>query len=823
MLTLITLIAIGLLSRANSECANGCSGHGRCTSYDMCVCNRNYMGNDCSERVCQFGLAHVDTPKGDLNADGKIENANYILVENNEVYPYGTTEQFPFMRDTDLQDTPQSAHYYMECSNKGSCDRSSGECQCFDGYDGAACQRASCPGYPSNTCSGHGVCRSIQQLAYDDYKNIYDLWDQKITMGCQCDKGYYGPDCSLKHCKVGVDPLYLDDSATVKYSIFDFAVITTSATSDFFDTTAPDAVSQGNAYFAVKFYDSNGEDWVTQPIPWAATCAQFTAALYALPNNVIPAGSLSCTLTTGTNAAVIQALGVHGGSTEWTKSTESDYPLSGTHQRYINYPLAFWDNLVESSYNFCPYGGLPSACTAAPSGNPPASGLSGSVLSGNIWRVKFDGNPGALRQPNIEIYLDGKRPSISSKGKLITRVWTDGQQGENLDYFGDHCDGVTVNVAFKYCGAKCTPSVGVAGKIPATDNFPYSNYYYLTGMSAIEKAKLKTCLADSDFDTSNNVEVYNWDYGSKAYPHIVKLVKTTTTFTDGGYYVALYYDNDQSTPSLDGQGYGNFKLLSPFYSNDDTTFTISADWRSTDNFEVYTTKSTLALTSNASQVVFGFGSQEIYMTNVTYDQMNDPVSFYKVHNTYDGDISCELGMNNKDKRAFITHCLNKSDIFTLLNYEYPDYNPFHINLYTAKKVYTKRYSKSVTELGELAGAQAEINSGPNSLSVHGHAYGIGYHVHTNGRRIPLAGNVTDYNSAHYGTHTIVTDLSTNWGTAIGSQPRFHVYKFFPSAASTYNYVAECSNRGICDTSSGVCTCFPGYSHDDCSQQNSLHV
>lgn len=46
-----------------AECANGCNGHGKCTSYDMCICNRNWQANDCSERVCQFGLAHVDTPK----------------------------------------------------------------------------------------------------------------------------------------------------------------------------------------------------------------------------------------------------------------------------------------------------------------------------------------------------------------------------------------------------------------------------------------------------------------------------------------------------------------------------------------------------------------------------------------------------------------------------------------------------------------------------------------------------------------------------------------------------------------------------------------
>ena len=67
------LIAATLLNIAVSECPNACSSQGRCGAFDMCQCYRNWMANDCSERICQFGLAHVDTPKGDLNANGKID------------------------------------------------------------------------------------------------------------------------------------------------------------------------------------------------------------------------------------------------------------------------------------------------------------------------------------------------------------------------------------------------------------------------------------------------------------------------------------------------------------------------------------------------------------------------------------------------------------------------------------------------------------------------------------------------------------------------------------------------------------------------------
>jgi hypothetical protein len=98
--------------------------------------------------------------------NSQIDDAETILVETSFAYPFGTTERFPRMQDSDLLTIENSAHSYMECSNKGTCNKQAGTCDCDPGYDGAACQRASCPG-----CSGHGVCKSIRQLASADYGN----------------------------------------------------------------------------------------------------------------------------------------------------------------------------------------------------------------------------------------------------------------------------------------------------------------------------------------------------------------------------------------------------------------------------------------------------------------------------------------------------------------------------------------------------------------------------------------------------------------------------------------------------------------------------
>ena len=132
----------------------------------MCTCDRNWQAADCSERTCPFGLAHVDSPKGDLDHSNALTGSTTTVVSSSTVYPTGTQELFPKMLDGAGSQETNTAHYYMECSNKGLCDRKTGECECFDGYDGSGCQRASCP----NDCSGHGTCETISELAEDEVR-----------------------------------------------------------------------------------------------------------------------------------------------------------------------------------------------------------------------------------------------------------------------------------------------------------------------------------------------------------------------------------------------------------------------------------------------------------------------------------------------------------------------------------------------------------------------------------------------------------------------------------------------------------------------------
>ena len=147
---------------------------------------------------------------------------------------------------------------------------------------------------------------------------------------------------------------------------------------------------------------------------------------------------------------------------------------------------------------------------------------------------------------------------------------------------------------------------------------------------------------------------------------------------------------------------------------------------------------------------------------------------------------------------YIFHCLEKGDMFTLLNWELPYNNPPHINLYTAERLMHTdlQYSTNRKFFNSRKAANTQ-------------ALGM-----------------------HYMTHVITTDLSTNWAAyrnlnfipaESAEIAQFRVYKFFPAVESTYEYVAECSNRGICDTSAGTCKCFPGYTSDSCSEQSSIAI
>jgi hypothetical protein len=699
-----SILLASVIGVAAAECPNACSGHGTCGTYDMCTCYRNWQAADCSQRTCPFDLAHVDTPKGDLDHSNTITTGT--VIASSTVYPTGTQEKFPSMLDGAGAAETNTAHYYMECSNKGICDRKTGECECFDGYDGAACQRASCP----NDCSGHGTCETIAELAFDDFENVYALWDADKTMGCACDAGYNGADCSSRNCKVGVDPLYIDDT-TARVTTVNLRMTTTDA-------------SSLTGTYALKFYDYFGEDYLTAPIKaeavYANSCTDIKGALEALPNDVVK--DVSC------------------------------------------------------------------------------SGAAFTTNQGFTADITFTGNPGYLKQLEIVQNLDGDRATVSGTGLSATVTGT--IIGEDTDHFATKCANVLATIEIDASGGTWTASYTQPGSLG-----------YISNLDTAEEKLLKACLGDSDGNTGNNVDVYNWDYGALqelydnagtptadsvigSYPHAIKTVPASTASSyDAGDLHLVWYDSLGDTnkkfrvanlPSLtagtsvyifttDGvvQQLGFDKMTLPGATADKEFTADKNETRAVGYFNAYTNK-----VYTNKDVSCESGGTTVMACIEKGDRLFVVDGCWGTGTGATSDLSYFGGSEVTDS------CATSNDANTGTG-----------QLFTVNKIYTKPYSSTTRTWTETSASTSKFED----------RYVI----------------ELDYNLNWDGS--TVANLHLDANTAAANSGVVFLFKFTPATTGSYTFVSECSNRGACDGETGLCSCFKGYTGDNCNTQNALAV
>jgi len=564
-------------------------------------------------------------------------------------------------------------------------------------------------------------------------------------MGCVCDGGYEGADCSQRMCKTGVDPLYMDEVATIRYSNYTYEFYTQSASD----------ILYGN--YSLIFTDAHGHEWTTYPIPYNSSCAVVTDTLEALPNKVIPTGSVRCY-------------------------------KSEIYNGYNDGQDVVWVEPIKDA----------------------------SMFLLVKYTLAFPGNPGRLPQLGITTHLDGSRPTLyATNGNTVKwHVYPNGFIGEDVDMVPDYCEGVIVNL-----------KVG-------------SPTHYLDGIDTQEAKKLKRCLGDSDGDSSNNVDVYNWDDGDHVNPHLIKLVDATQYYpntdpaTDGigcktdcsmdeilkkfpstklcansagnkakfgvdsngvgfcsnldspGFYAVLYYD-DVTYPT---NPFRIYTRAAQDYPNG------ASGWATP--FFVFTTTGHLQLVSEYSRAFtvdsFSWDTSARlagHFSNVVH-LSNDSTSVNFL-NGYNGNIDCETndGLNS----AY--DCLDKEDWVMFFGTKSTDVsdathlaaNPVYPNLYQVKKI----FRNEKTYKGDPAN--------PNSEKIRNQI-------------------VLDYGM----------NAKFNWegGSTQATDTSAQVYKFYPPPKATnpdngYKYVAQCSNRGICNHDSGLCECFHGYTSDNCGTINAL--
>jgi len=218
-----SLVALYTHKIHSAPCSGMCNGHGLCLdAMRQCQCYEGYQAGDCSELICPFGPAWTDQA---------------IATDD--------------------------AHNEAECSNMGICDRTTGLCQCREGFEGKACERKTCP----NACSGNGKCQSMKYYAAvkdPGEGTVYeytDIWDAEMMYGCNCDPGYHGPDCSLRYCPRGDDPLTGSSADTSGNPLQHNEVQEVSC-------------KAGSGYFTLSFRDKT-----TERIPYNAKPAEIEAYL----------------------------------------------------------------------------------------------------------------------------------------------------------------------------------------------------------------------------------------------------------------------------------------------------------------------------------------------------------------------------------------------------------------------------------------------------------------------------------------------------------------------------------------------------------------
>jgi len=299
------------------------------------------------------------------------------------------------------------------------------------------------------------------------------------------------------------------------------------------------------------------------------------------------------------------------------------------------------------------------------------------------------------------------------------------------------------------------------------------NWYLSRFTSLAEESLLKQCLGDADGNPESSVgDVFNWDYGDVFHPHLIKLVPSQGDMRQhSGFYSVIFYDTSFHIYVGGITTQGTFMLLNPMRP---LTFVKETE------FDVYVTSGTLSLTSSKAEVLFDFASNILYTININFDVSG-------ISDIFNGDISCD---NWSEESQDVFTCIEKNDLIMFFSFEKPAHNPPFLNMYTVNKIFSLPETRYVGDNDPMVNPSTGIRAA---------------------------------SASSFRIHQIITDLSTNWAHDIDETTQFRIYKFSPSILSSYEYVAPCSNRGVCDYEDGLCYCHSGYSGAYCTEQVTISL
>lgn len=780
--------------------------------------------------------------------DGDVSNPTTKVVTGSTVYPEGTTEQYPNAGRNE-------GHYYMECSNKGVCNRKTGQCECFAGYTGTACVRADCP----NDCSGHGTCESIRELAemavYNTNKKHvdssseptygYSLWDQDKTMGCKCDPGYWGADCSLRKCKYGVDPLFYDDrpEPTYQKTVIRIGALHAGAT-------------KPTGTFKISFYDVFGEEYVTRPIAADAAATAVQNALQALPNGVIQ------------TTAQLQAQATDVDQTAVTSVTV----VKGANDNGATHAGPFMDADKDND------------------------------ADGFTYTITFKNNPGILK--TLELHTAG----LSAGGTLYTRV-SNQQKGEYVSRYAQSIGRIqsavygskTVHFTTLHSLASANSLVKIGNQemiITGVDtnakSITFADVYvgstiepFLTetGLFATDYATTSVT-TNSAFTAADKTQIYIKNAaGTYRCPLTCNGAASTTTVTVHETVVTYQTDPNTCTALASGGTTYPLYLRSEKFANQNAYVTatlingvttagdVYGDLTSTANSGYYLTPGSTQVHTFVRNAITGatvssnvitpsadatgsFGTaatkKYIYANGAAFEvtgATNAPditVAASNVEGQYlTGNILQAAGTETNILYGVQAHGVSAGDRLLISGRRYTVASvsasagdgmfqldePYHGRRHHESGPLVKICDACVTEVATAA-AGLTITVDANKVPAIAKGEVLYRHTYLNEGDALF---VMDDVAADATSIKAARGTSTQSGTAANSltQPlyrkdehaldgvMYEIFKITEASINGYEYVTQCSNRGACDDSSGVCGCFKGYSNDNCDTQNML--
>ena len=840
-----------------AECPNACSGHGSCGLFDSCSCYTNWMGGDCGERVCPFARAFSDTPKGDLDGSDTIDVGKIII--GSEMYPLGTEEEFPIPKDALGSTFTQTAHDYYECANAGICDRESGQCECFEGYEGSSCQRTVCPENAMGVCSGHGKCWSVAQMQEDDL--MYQLWDSDKLYGCHCDAGYHGSDCLHRYCPMDVDPKYLQGK--------DQIVPTTQVAFTIYDKICEKALGL-ELYPYLRRLSGEGADEYEEEAAGAAgerrtlLSAAEEAEARELRAAYLRRGLISETQSMADSAAEEARRAEYDAlpdeesratmrklqSTPTSKPTalptiarlHTDATLTGTFalkfydvfgEDFTTKPIVLEDYTSKAAtgpVSSC--GDIVNALEALPNTviehdsvycQEKTAGVGYAGECGVTYSLTYTGNPGYIKDLEIDTYLDGQRSTIFNHfGEAGVNVTTEVYSVNNVgavDYWATKCEGVEVTTSWL-----------------ASNELDVNKWGYVSGIeSGQEYASLVTCLGDSNGVEEDNVEVYNWDYGSwsaprnnaeyasnakdlngatryvsvmSGNPHIVRLVPKFRQDDFDATQLALVWVDQQKRPAEVGSsravGY--------------TVWMASPPESTTTTYIPYATDGTAEIVYVDNDLDHELHATGMFEPRVTARFTRGSNLIYTSH-----DAACETASN------VINPCLDKGDMIFLFDANWG--RTYNRTDDTGAQNFTVFGGKDFQgTVNAASGKMGEFYDDRNYNTNTGVPYTIKkiYKSKVTATTLGHRLNLED-------RYRIEVDKGINWGNALtmrGFDPDgdghkttgyVQIVKFSPATTGNYKFFDECSTRGTCDTSEGSCTCVDGYVGLACEKFDTLDM